>query len=211
MRCEDLQMRPDGRLVSPSAERNKGPIAEVLGKSLPPECMVVEIGSGTGQHVVHFARAMPNLTWQPTERDADCLRSISGWLCVDALPNVRPPLRLDVHEALWPVASADAIICINMVHIAPWTATQALMRGAGSTLRAAGLLYLYGPYSKGGRHTSASNRAFDAQLRAADPLWGVRDLDEMTKAAAACDLTLLWTCEMPANNLSVVFRKHDSS
>jgi hypothetical protein len=196
-----------GRLVSPSAERNKGPIGEILCRMLPPNGRVVEIASGTGQHVVHFANMMPNLTWQPTERDGDCLRSIAGWLALKAPPNVRTPLHLDVHEAPWPLRSADGIVCINMVHIAPWSATQALMRGAGRMLPAAGIMYLYGPYKKGGQHTSASNQAFDAQLRAADPLWGVRDLEEMTKVATTENFNLQCTCEMPANNLSLIFRK----
>jgi hypothetical protein len=207
---EDLGARPDDRLVSPSAERNKGAIAEVLAKVLPHAGTVVEIGSGTGQHVVHFARVMPSLTWQPTERDADCLRSISAWLSVDAPPNVRPPLRLDVHADRWPVESADAIVCINLVHIAPWSATQALMRGAGC-MRGGGVLYLYGPYRMQGVPTSSSNQAFDAHLRAVNPLWGVRDLGEMSKVAAAAGLTLLQTSKMPANNLSVVFRRSGSN
>lgn len=207
MRCEDLDASSDGRLWSPSAERNRGPIADVLSSVLPAVGVVLEIGSGTGQHVVQFARVTPGLTWQPSEQDEGCLRSISAWTASQALPNVRAPLRLDVNDAKWPVTSADAIVCINMIHIIPWPATHALMRGAGATLGPCGLLYLYGPYRLQGRHTSASNRAFDAQLRGAHADWGVRDLDEVTEEARAAGFDLLRTFEMPANNLSVVFRK----
>ena len=207
MRLEDLDTSKHGRLASPSADRNRGFIAEVLSQVLPQSGLVLEIASGTGQHVVHFARAMPHLTWQPSERDSDCLRSICGWIDLEALPNVRPPVQLDVQDARWPIEAADAIICINMIHIAPWSATHALMRGAGAALSAAGLLCLYGPYRIRGEHTSASNRAFDAQLRATDPQWGVRDLDEVAEEAAAAGLHLVRTFAMPANNMIVVFRK----
>lgn len=207
MRCEELGVSSAGRLTSPSAERNRGPIADVLLQVLPKMGLVLEIGSGTGEHVVHFARAMPSLTWQPSEQDADCLRSIQGWLALEKLLNVRPAVRLEVHEARWPIEFADAILAINMLHIAPWSATQGLMRGAGAILTAGGLLCLYGPFKMLGRHTSASNRAFHAQLQATDPSWGVRDLDEVAQEARAVGLELTRTFEMPSNNLSVVFRK----
>ena len=207
MRCEDVGAPADGRLVSPSAQRNRKPITQVLCEILPQVGVVLEISSGTGQHVVHFARSMPGITWQPSERDAGCLQSISAWLASEGLANVRAPLHLDVDDAVWPVSSADAIVCINMIHIAPWRATRALMRGAGVTLRAGGLLYLYGPYRRQGRHTSASNLAFDAQLRATNALWGVRNLEDVTGEANAAGFEAVRTIEMPANNLSVVFRK----
>ena len=185
MRLEDLNASDDGRLASPSAERNREPIAEVLAQVLPQSGLVLEVGSGTGEHAVHFARAMPHLTWQPSEQDAACLRSISSWIAVEAQTNVRPPLSLDVANAQWPIAAADAIICINMIHIAPWSATQALLRGAKRILPIGGLLCLYGPYRVAGKHTSASNRAFDAQLRAMNSDWGVRDLDAVSNEARA--------------------------
>ena len=125
MRCEDLGVSSSDRLFSPSAERNKGPISEVLSQVLPDRGVVLEVGSGSGQHVVQFARAMPKLVWQPSERDADCLRSITAWLAVEALSNVRPPLHLDVNALPWPVESAAALVCINMVHITPWSAARA--------------------------------------------------------------------------------------
>lgn len=205
-RCENLDVRADGRLVSPSAERNKGPICEVLARVLPEHGIVLEVGSGTGEHIVHFARAMPGLTWQPTERDADCLQSIAGWLGVESLMNVRAPLLLDVSEP-WPVSSVAAVVCINMIHIAPWSVTQALCRGCKTTVSGGGLLFLYGPYRQQGRHTSLSNDAFDRQLRGENPDWGVRDLDDVAQLAGAEGFDLRETYEMPANNLSVIFRK----
>jgi SAM-dependent methyltransferase len=150
MRLEDLNASDDGRLASPSAERNREPIAEVLAQVLPQSGLVLEVGSGTGEHAVHFARAMPHLTWQPSEQDAACLRSISSWIAVEAQTNVRPPLSLDVANAQWPIAAADAIVCINMIHIAPWSVAQALLRGASRVLPPGGLLCLYGPYCVAG-------------------------------------------------------------
>jgi SAM-dependent methyltransferase len=207
MRLEDLNASDDGRLASPSAERNRQPIAEVLAQVLPQSGLVLEVGSGTGEHAVHFARAMPHLTWQPSEQDAACLRSISSWIAVEAQANVRPPLSFDVTNAQWPIAAADAIVCINMIHIAPWSVAQALLRGASRVLPPGGLLCLYGPYCVAGKHTSASNRAFDEQLRAMNSAWGVRDLDVVSNEARALDIELERTFEMPANNLIAVFRK----
>ena len=207
MRLEDLNASDDGRLASPSAERNREPIAEVLAQVLPQSGLVLEVGSGTGEHAVHFARAMPHLTWQPSEQDAACLRSISAWIAVEAQANVRPPLSLDVTNAQWPIAAADAIVCINMIHIAPWSVAQALLRGASRVLPPGGLLCLYGPYCVAGKHTSASNRAFDAQLRAMNSDWGVRDLDVVANEARALNIELERTFQMPANNLIAVFRK----
>jgi hypothetical protein len=197
------------RLVSPSAERNRAPISEVLSQVLPERGVVLEISSGTGQHVVHFARAMPNLIWQPSERDDDCLRSIVAWLSVEQLPNVRPPLHLDVSASPWPIASAAALVCINMIHIAPWSAAQALFRGGEGLLSGGGVVCLYGPFRRQGRHTSPSNEAFDELLRRQDPDWGVRDLDEVARLADTAGFDLLQTHEMPSNNLTVVFRKRD--
>jgi SAM-dependent methyltransferase len=207
MRLEDLNVSRDGRLASPSAERNKGSIAGVLSKVLPRSGLVLEVGSGTGQHAVHFALVMPHLTWQPTEQDEDCLRSISAWAAAEPQANVRQPLYLDVTDAQWPIEVADAIICINMIHVAPWPTTQALLRGASRILAPRRFLCLYGPYSVAGKHTSASNRAFDAQLRAMNSEWGVRDLDAVSKEGRAYNLELAQTFEMPANNLIAIFRK----
>jgi SAM-dependent methyltransferase len=207
MRLEDLGTSADGRLFSPSAERNRQPIAEELSRVLPQSGLVLEVGSGTGQHAVHFARVMPHLIWQPSEQDADCLRSVAAWVATEARPNVRSPVYLDINAERWPIDAADAVVSINLIHIAPWSATQALLRGASSILPAAGPLCFYGPYRVAGKHTSASNRAFDAQLQAVNPEWGVRDLDEVSSEARTVDLEFVRTFEMPANNLIVVFRK----
>jgi len=207
MRLEDQNASGDGRLASPSAERNREPIAEVLSQVLPQSGLVLEVGSGTGEHAVHFAHVMPHLAWQPTEKDKDCLRSISAWAALEAQANVRRPLYLDVTDAQWPIAAADAIICINMIHVAPWSVAQALFRGSSRILSPGGLLCLYGPYRVAGKHTSASNRAFDAQLRAMNSEWGVRNLDAVSHEAQSFNIELVRTFQMPANNLIVVFRK----
>jgi SAM-dependent methyltransferase len=194
----------DRRLHAPAAERNKGPILDVLRRVLPPAGLVVEIASGTGQHVAHFAAALTHLTWQPCELDARVHESIRAW--TRPLANVRPPIALDVRQP-WPFARADAVICMNMIHIAPWEAALALIDGAGRALPPGGVLFLYGPYRRFGRHTAASNAAFDASLRATDPQWGVRDLEAVEERATAAGLGLGEVVEMPANNLSVVFQK----
>ena len=209
MRCEELGVLSSDRRFSPSAERNKGPIGEVLSQVLPERGVVLEVGSGTGQHVVQLARAMPKLIWQPSERNAECLRSIRAWLSVEALSNVRPPLHLDVNTLPWPVDSAAALVCINMLHIAPWSAAEALFSGGKSLLSGGGLMCLYGPFKREGRHTSPSNKDFDALLRRQDPQWGVRDLDEVSGIADVKGFDLLQTHEMPSNNLTVVFRRRD--
>jgi hypothetical protein len=207
MRCETLNSLAGGRLVSPSAERNKGAIASVLKKVLPHQGVVLEISSGTGQHVVHFAREMPYLTWQPSERDEESLQSIAHWVAAEGLTNIRAPLRLDVIEQPWPVSSAAAVICLNMIHIAPWSAGQALIRGARATLGSGGTLFLYGPFRRNGQHTSTSNEAFDRQLQSQDPQWGVRNLEDVVRFAKANDFGAPEIQEMPANNLSVIFHK----
>jgi hypothetical protein len=197
----------DGRLVSPSAERNKGPITEILTRILLAQGEVLEISSGTGQHVLHFARAMPHIRWQPTDRDGDCLISIASWLAHTPTPNVNVPLHLDVHEEIWPVHEVAAVVCINMIHIAPPSATEALLRGAGNVIAPGGILFLYGPFRRKGRHTSASNEAFDALLKAENPEWGVRNVEDVAHFAATVGLELEQTHDMPANNLAVIFRK----
>jgi len=208
------------RRTAPAAERNKGPILDVLRRVLsdlaapgprlrsaarPARGLVLEIASGTGQHVGHFAQAMPALDWQPTETDESALPSISAW--VEDLPNVRAPLVLNVHQLPWPVERADAIVCINMIHISPWQATLDLMAGASRTLGEGGILLLYGPYRRFGGHTAPSNEAFDADLRSRNPEWGVRDLEAVEAVARGHGFTLEEAIAMPANNFSVVFRK----
>ena len=199
----------DKRLFSPSTARNRGPILEVLRRVLPAAGTVLEIASGTGEHAVHFAAHFPHLVWQPTDRDPAALGSIAAWIEAAGLKNIRPPVLLDVCEQNWPIDRADAIVCINMIHISPWAATEALMRAAGRLLPAGGILFLYGPYRRADRATAASNEAFDADLRRRNPEWGLRALEAVTAAAASHGLSLLETIEMPANNLSVVFSRSD--
>jgi SAM-dependent methyltransferase len=189
---------------APAAERNAEPILAVLRGVLPERGTVLEIASGTGQHAVHMARALPEITWQPTDADPDALASISAWVADARLPNLRPPLVLDV-TGEWPMARADAVVCINMIHISPWSATEALFAGAIRVLPAAGPLVTYGPYRFHGRFRAPSNQAFDADLRGRDPAWGVRDVDDLEREAASHGFTLAETLAMPANNHTLVF------
>jgi SAM-dependent methyltransferase len=198
-------MTTEIRHSAPAAERNKDAILEVLARVLPASGLVVEIASGTGQHVVHFARSLPGLTWQPTEPDPQMRRSIAAWREDAGLANVLAPLELGVCRPDWPVDRADAAVCINMIHISPWHATGQLMAGCGRILRPGGILYLYGPYRRSGRHTAPSNEAFDESLRQRNPQWGVRDLEAVVEVAGRHGLELSEVVEMPANNLSVVF------
>jgi len=200
-------MTAEAPRTAPAAERNKDPILAVLQRALPQSGLVLEIASGTGQHAMHFARALPGLMWQPSEPDAQMRPSIAGWLAETGLPNVLPPLDLDVTRPDWPIDRADAVVCINMVHISPWEATEQLLAGCGRILPAGGILYLYGPYRRGDRHTAPSNEAFDASLRQRNPKWGVRDLETVVEAASGHGMELSEVVEMPANNLSVLFAR----
>ena len=197
----------DARQFGSAAARNRDPILAVLRRVLPPRGLVLEIACGTGEHAAHAARALPALAWQPTDRDATNFASVVAHAVADSVPNMLPPLPLDATWPVWPVAHADAIVCINMIHISPWRTSEGLVAGAGRVLPAGGILYLYGPYRIDGRHTTDSNAAFDASLRARDPAWGVRDLGEVTALATRHGLTLAETVAMPSNNLSVVFRR----
>jgi SAM-dependent methyltransferase len=194
-------------LTAPAAERNKDAILAVLRRVLPETGLVLEIASGTGQHIVHFAAALPRLAWQPSDPAPEMRTSIAAWTAETRLPNVRQPLAIDVRDEQWPVEHADAVLAVNMVHIAPWTATLGLMRGAGRLLPARGALILYGPYKRGASHTAPRNEDFDAQLRASNVEWGVRDLEAVVDAARPQGLELEEVVEMPANNLTVVFRR----
>jgi SAM-dependent methyltransferase len=195
------------RLRYPATARNRDPILAVLRDVLPEAGDVLEVASGSGEHVVHFARALPGLRFQPTDIDPDALTSIEAWRVHEGLPNVMPPVELDVTTPNWPASHADAILCCNMLHISPWAATLGLLDGAARTLPAGGLLVLYGPYRIDGHHTAESNAAFDASLRARDPAWGVRDLRDVEAQARLRGLALEKTVPMPANNLTAVFRR----
>lgn len=195
------------RQSSPAALRNRDAILDVLRSALPDAGLVLEVASGTGEHVVHFASRMPGLEWQPSDPSPVARASIAEGIAAESLPNVRGPVDLDAGQSAWPVARADAMVCINMVHISPWEATIGLMRGAGQVLPADGLLYLYGPYRRGERPLEPGNAAFDLDLRARDPRWGLRELDDVIRCAAAHGLGFERSVEMPANNLSVIFRR----
>ncbi|VWB11357.1 SAM-dependent methyltransferase [Burkholderia pseudomultivorans] len=198
---------PSARLSAPAAERNRGPILDVLRRVLPTSGRVLEIASGTGQHVVYFAHALPALRWQPSDPDAQARRSVAAWIAHAGVANVDAPLAFDVRDATWPAAPFDAIVCINMIHISPWACTEALFAGAARVLRPGGVLFLYGPYRREGRHTAPSNEAFDAQLRSRDPSWGVRDLETVVALGLDRGLDCIEVVEMPANNLGVAFRR----
>jgi SAM-dependent methyltransferase len=196
----------EGAQTAPAVARNRDPILAVLRRVLPARGNVLEIASGTGEHAVHFAAGLPELMWQPTDRDADALRSIAAHRISARLPNLLPPLGLDASSPRWPVVRADAVVSINMIHIAPWSAAEGLMAGGGRVLAPGGLLYLYGPFKENGRHTAPSNAAFDASLKARDPQWGVRDIAEVSELAGRHGLVLVERVTMPVNNLSLVFR-----
>jgi hypothetical protein len=200
-------MTDDPRRTAAHVARNAEPIAEVLRNILPARGLILEIASGTGEHVLHFARIFPQLLWQPSDPDPAALRSIHAWRAEAELPNLLPPLSLDVRAAEWPVAEADAILAINMVHISPWAATLGLMRGAGRLLASGAPLYLYGAYRQASVETAPSNEAFDGWLKAQNPEWGVRNLEDVAAEADRHGLALDTVAPMPANNLSVVFRK----
>ena len=197
----------DARRFADATTRNRGPIAAVLRDVLPERGLVLEVASGTGEHAVHFAREFPGLLWQPSDPEPAALRSIAAWRDEAGLSNLLPPVALDARAAEWPVAAAAAIVCINMVHISPWPATVGLLRGAGRLLGPGAPLCLYGPYRRAGVATAPSNEAFDASLRATDPQWGLRELETVVAEAERRGLRLDRVVEMPANNLSAVFRK----
>jgi SAM-dependent methyltransferase len=198
---------PKGPLHSPAAERNKGPILEQLVRLLPDRGLVLEIASGSGQHVAYFAAVCPRLTWQPSDTDPELVESLAARLRLAVRVNVREPLRFDVRAQPWPMTRADAVVCINMIHIAPWASAVGLFSGSAPLLAAGAPLILYGPFRRGGGHTAPSNERFDANLRWRDPEWGVRDLEDVDALATGCGFTMAETVDMPANNLLVTWRR----
>ena len=202
-RDADIVNPEDPRRIAPAVARNRDALLAALRKVLPNQGLVLEIASGSGEHAAHIAAALPRLTWQPSDPDADARASIDAW-CSDA-PNIRPALALDATAWPWPITHADAILCVNMIHIAPWAATLGLMRGAAAILPAGGRLLLYGPFLRAKIATAPGNRDFDASLRERDPAWGIRALEAVGEAAIG--FTLDRVVEMPANNLTVVFRR----
>ena len=204
---------PDGRLDAPAFHRNHQPIWAVLERYLAGKSGdVLEAGSGTGQHVVTFARHAPDITWWPSDLSDVHLKSIAAWRAQAGLPNIHPPLRIDLSDPDWFPAGVGpgkllAILCANVIHIAPWRVAEGLFAGAARPLRDDGRLFLYGPFKRDGKHTAISNAVFDTSLRQRDAEWGVRDLGDLEKLAEAVGLTLREIVPMPANNLILVFER----
>jgi hypothetical protein len=207
-------VEPDGRLDAPAFHRNREAIWSVLQRFLDGKSGdVVEAGSGTGQHVVDFARHTPDITWWPSDLNAQHLKSIDAWRAHAGLPNIRPPLPIDLADPAWCAQMHDgsgpgellAVFCANVIHIAPWNVAEGLVAGAGRYLRADGRLFLYGPFKRGGKHTAVSNAVFDTSLRERNPEWGVRDVEAVEQLAGKAGLVLIEIAEMPANNLILVF------
>jgi SAM-dependent methyltransferase len=208
----DNDPAPPGAWSSPSTLRNRAPILEVLRPRLPAAARVLEIASGAGQHAVFFAAAFPQARWTPSDPAADARASIAAWRAAAGLPNLDPPLALDAADpASWPAGPVDAVICINMIHISPWAATEGLMAGAARVLRPGGQLVVYGPFIEAGTPTAPSNLAFDENLRGRDPAWGLRRLEDVAALAEQHGLRLAERLTMPANNLILLFLKGDHS
>lgn len=202
------EMTEDARRYAPATARNRDFILAVLQRYLPKSGLVLEIASGSGEHVTHFAAASPaELTFQPSDPDASARASIDAWVAELGLGNVKPALVLDAFADTWPIPRADAVLCINMIHIAPWAATVGLMTAASKVLREGGFLYLYGPYRRDGQDTAPSNAAFDLDLRSRNPEWGVRNLETVAALAHEHGFAKPIIEEMPANNLSLIFRR----
>ena len=197
----------DSRQYAPATLRNRDFILGILRDVLPTKGVILEIASGSGEHVVHFARNLPSLVFQPSDREPDALQSVAAWVKATRVTNVRAPVVLDASQSPWPIASADGIICINMVHISPWDATLGLIRGAAAILPPTAPFYLYGPYKREGFATAPSNQAFDRSLRDRNPTWGLRDLEAVAAIAQSVGFSVPTITEMPANNLSVVFHR----
>ncbi len=192
---------------APPALRNRQPIAEILESELPESGLVLEIASGTGEHAVHFARAFPALQWQPTDPDETALASIAAWREEEGLGNVLEPLLLDAASSDWPVSAADAMLCINMIHISPWEASEGLFAAAGRLLPQGAPLVLYGPYFEDAVEPAESNLAFDRSLQQRNQAWGIRRIEDVDALAEKNGLKRMRRAEMPANNLTLVYRK----
>ena len=210
------QVEPDGRLDASAFHRNHRPIWAAIETFLAGRTGdVIEVGSGTGQHVVHFARHSPDVTWWPSDLNESHLKSIEAWRVHSGLPNIRPPLQIDLSDPSWCRELTEgtgpqdllAVFCANVVHIAPWCVAEGLVAGAGYYLRPHGRLFLYGPFKRNGKHTATSNAVFDASLREGNPEWGVRDIADIETLAQSAGLSLVAVLEMPANNLILVFEK----
>jgi|TARA_Y100000815_G_scaffold266001_1_gene283647 cyclopropane fatty-acyl-phospholipid synthase-like methyltransferase len=192
---------------APATARNAEPLANVLASELPEKGLVLEIASGTGEHAVFLARRFPQLRWQPSDRDEGALDSIRAWASEAALENIADPILLDTASIEWPIEHADALLCVNMVHISPWEATEGLFAGAAEVLGRGAPLILYGPFIEDGVETAASNLAFDRSLKDRDSRWGLRRLDDLDRLAAKHRFVRTERHAMPANNLVLVYRQ----
>jgi Protein of unknown function (DUF938) len=197
----------EDRQYAPATLRNRDFILDVLRDVLPATGVILEVASGSGEHIVHFAKNLPSLVFQPSDRDAHARLSVAAWAKDAGVTNVRAPIELDASSPVWPIPSADGIICINMIHISPWQATLGLIKGAAAILSPRSPLYLYGPYIREGFETAPSNQAFDQSLRDRNPNWGLRDLGAVAVMAQSVGFSAPAITEMPANNLSAVFRR----
>jgi SAM-dependent methyltransferase len=197
----------EAKRFAPATVRNRDHIAAALLDVLPDSGLVLEIASGTGEHIVHLAALFAQLSWQPSDYDQAGLASITAWSADASLSNIRPPLQIDASAEHWPIEEADAILCINMVHISPWVATLGLLEGAARILPIGGLLFLYGPYRREGIPTASSNEDFDQSLKARNADWGLRQVEDVVDAAQKAGLVFEKLVEMPANNLSLIFRQ----
>jgi hypothetical protein len=197
----------DVRKYAPATQRNRDAIVAVLTEVLPREGLVLELASGSGEHAVHFASVFPGLTWRPSDPDPHALASIDAWRIHEGVGNVLPPLQIDAAASGWPIDEADAVLCINMIHISPWSATQGLLAGASRLLRPGQPLYVYGPFIQAGVALAPSNAAFDASLRERDPAWGLRSVEDVAALAREHGFGAPGIVEMPANNLSLIFRR----
>lgn len=195
----------DKRLFYPATTRNRDAILNVLNDVFPPQGHCLEIASGSGEHVVHFAQEHCDITFHPSDLETDCLESIKAWIDHTGLTNIQPPRQLDTTKDDWDLPDLDGILCINMVHISPWEATVGLMKKAGTLLKEGGFLYLYGPYRRFGHHTAPSNESFEGWLKEKDERFGVRHMEEVEAEAGKNGLGLAKIVEMPANNFSLVF------
>lgn len=194
-------------LIAPAVARNRDAILEVLRRVVPEDGLVLELASGSGEHAIYFARNLSHLTWQPSDPSEQALASIAAHRREAGLPNLLPPIALDATWPTWPIDHADAVVAINMIHIAPWQATEGLMAEAARILPHGGPLYLYGPYKENDLQTAESNSAFDEDLRRRNPTWGVRNVEDVSRAASRNGLRLVERIAMPANNLSLVFQR----
>jgi SAM-dependent methyltransferase len=210
------RVEPDGRLDAPAFHRNHKPIWAVLSAFLAGQTGdVLEAGSGTGQHVVHFAERSPGITWWPSDYNEQHIKSIAAWRAHSSLQNIRAPFKVDLSDPGWAGAMQReggpkellALFCANVIHIAPWPVAEGLFGGAGKLLRDGGRFFLYGPFKRDGQHTALSNAVFDTSLREGSPEWGVRDIADVEQLAAKCGLALREVKDMPANNMILVFAR----